>query len=717
MAIVYKEKTGMRPFILMGMGLILLSIIIGLFMYLYFRRDLPSLAQLHNIEPSLITRVYDKDGNLLKEFYNQRRMLVPYNRIPPYLVDCLLAVEDRRFYDHWGVDLRRIFGAFLHNIKSFDLKAQGASTLTQQLARNLFLTSRQTYSRKIREALTSIRIEQTYSKDQILEMYLNQHYLGKGAYGIQAAAQLYFSKNAWELTLPESAVIIGLLKSPNPYNPIDHPDRAERRRNVVYNALVGYGRINKEMADSLKELPLEINPLQEQVGEAPYFTEMVRQYIRDKYGETALYNSGLSVITTIDLELQQYAEQAVVTKLTELQARLDSLITPDHEKYEFYTIEIPDTAADSDTTIRVHKQLQSALISVDNATGAILAFVGGKDYTQNKYNHAVQAKRQPGSSIKPIVYTTAIDNGFSPSDLLIDSPIVLQAGGEEWRPKNFDETFDGEMTLREGLRRSRNLISIKLIMNPLVTPQQVISYARRMGIESPLKPYPTLAIGGAGDVTLWEMVTAYSVFPNGGVKKIPWFIKEIRDRHGNILEKRDKADQEEVLSPQTTYIMTNMLESVINNGTGIGTRRLGFRHPAGGKTGTTNDYTNNWFDGFTVQMTTSVWVGFSDYTQIGVERGEVGATTALPIWAEYMIAAQKDLPMKEFSIPPGIHTATICLDSGKLATPKCSRVVTDIFTETTLPRNQCTLKHLGDSSKRENEERFKVQENNNRKRF
>jgi penicillin-binding protein 1A len=716
MAIVYRERNKTRLAIWAGLGLILLSIIIAISMYFYFRRDLPSLAQLHNIEPSLITRVYDKDGNLLKEFYNQRRMLVPYNKIPPYLIDCLLAVEDRRFYDHWGVDIRRIMGAFVHNIKSFDLKAQGASTLTQQLARNLFLTPEQKFSRKIREALTAIKIEQTYSKDQILEMYLNQHYLGKGAYGIQAAAQIYFSKNAWELTLPESAMIIGLLKSPNPYNPIDHPERAERRRNVVYNALEEYGKISPEMADSLKKLPLEINPVREKVGEAPYFTEMVRQYVRDKYGETALYNSGLSIKTTIDLDLQHKAEESVVTKLDELQARMESIITPEHEDYEMYTIEVPDTA-NSDTTIRVYKELQSALICIDNNTGAILALVGGKDYTKNKYNHAIQAKRQPGSSFKPIVYTTAIDNGFSPSDLLIDSPIVLQSGGEEWRPKNFDETFDGEMTLREGLRRSRNLISIKLIMNPLVTPQQVISYARRMGIASPLKPYPTLAIGGAGDVTLWEMARAYSVFPNGGVKKEPWYIEEIRDRYGNVLEHREKADQEEVLSPQTAYIMVNMMESVINHGTGISARYLGFRHPAGGKTGTTNDYTNNWFDGYTVQMTTCVWVGYSDYTQIGVVKGEVGATTALPIWAEFMKGAHANLPMKEFPVPAGIHTATICLDSGKLATPRCSRVVTDIFTDATLPKTRCTMKHLGDSSRREEEERFKVQENKDRKRF
>jgi len=380
------------------------------------------------------------------------------------------------------------------------------------------------------------------------------------------------------------------------------------------------------------------------------------------------------------------------------------------------SIAVPDSI-NPDSTVRVYKQLQTALLCIDNATGAVRALVGGKDYSQFKFNHVTQAHRQPGSSIKPIVYTAAIDNGFKPTDLFIDSPIVLTSGGEEWRPKNFNETFDGEMTLREGLRRSRNLISIKLIMNPLVTPQQVISYARRMGITSDLKPYPTLAIGGAGDVTMWELARAFTIYPNGGIKKEPFYITEIRDRNRNILEHRDKADQEEVLSPQTAYIMTNMLESVINNGTGFGARRMGFRHPAGGKTGTTNDFTNNWFNGFTTQLTTSVWVGYSDNTQIGVDRGEVGATTSLPIWTEFMKAACIDLPMKEFPVPAGIYTATICLDSGKLATERCSRVVTDIFTDTTLPKTKCNLKHLGDSSKREEEGRFKVEENTGNKRF
>lgn len=693
----------------------MLCLILGLILYSIYQKDLPSLAQLHNIEPSLITRVYDRNDILLKEYYNQRRMLVPYNKIPPYLIDCLLAVEDRKFYDHWGVDSRRVIAAFIHNILSFDLTAQGASTLTQQLARTLFLTPEKLFSRKIKEMLTATKIERTYSKDQILEMYLNQHYFGKGAYGIQAAAQIYFSKNAEELTLPECAILIGLLKSPTPYNPINHPDKALIRRNIVYNALVDFHRLNPQMADSLKNLPLVINPLQQQVGEAPYFTEMARQYISKKYGETALYNSGLTIHTTLDLDLQHFAEAAVDSKLTQIQMQMEQTILPDDERYEQYTIEVPDST-NPDTTIRVYKQIQGALMCIDNVTGGILALIGGKDFSQSKFNRVTQAYRQPGSSFKPFVFTTAIDNGFNPTDLFIDSPIVLKSGGEEWRPSNFDNSFRGEMSLRDALRVSRNLIAIKLMMNPLVTPQQVVSYARRMGIRSELNPVPSLAIGSS-EVTIWEMATAFSIFPNGGIRKEPFFITKILDRYGNIIEHREKADQEEVLSPQTTYIMTNLLETVINAGTGYGARRLGFKRPAAGKTGTTNSFTDNWFNGFTPQLTTTVWVGYDDKTTIGTERGEVGATTALPIWTEFMKAACADLPPKNFPVPAGIYTATICLESGKLATDRCSRIITDIFTEATLPRSHCNLKHLADGSKREKEGRFKVEEKKKRKRF
>jgi len=710
MAIMYKDRSQWwRKYVLIGLGLIGSFVLAGIATAIILQHDLPSPAQLNNIQPRLITRIYDRNGDVLMEYYTERRILIPYSEIPPYLIDCLLATEDRKFYDHWGVDMRRIFGAVAHNIAKFNLTAEGASTISQQLARSLFLTPEKTLNRKLKEALTSIRIERTYSKNEIIQMYLNHHYFGPRAYGIQAASQLYFSKNAQELNLLESALLIGLLKAPSRYNPLEHPDRAIIRRNIVLNSLVDYGKLTPEMADSLKQIPLELSRQKNDIGQAPYFTELVRQRILDEYGEEGLYSSGLSIYTTLDLRLQAVADSAVAEEVDEQQAL--------HEKYydidnKDYTHLIADTLGGPDS-IRVYKQIQGMLFAMDNKTGAVLAFVGGRDFKTSKFNRVVQALRQPGSAFKPIVYATAIDNGFSPSDLLLDSPIVLTIGGEEWRPSNFDMTFRGEMTLREGLRSSINLIAVKLIMDPLVTPRQVVEYARRFGITTRLDPVPSLAMGSS-DVLLWEMVPAFSVFPNGGILRKPFYITKIVDRNGYVKYEKTMGDQEEVLSEQTAYIMTNMLETVINHGTGIGARLRGFRPPAGGKTGTTNDYTNNWFLGFVPQLTCGVWIGFDDYTRIGSpSKGEVGASTALPVWTRFMKAACDSLPPKEFPIPPGIYTATVCLDSGELAKGDCVRTVTDLFTEETLPKTECHLDHHAEQSKKENEKRFRIDDNNN----
>lgn len=709
-----KKKIWKWPLII-ALVMIATVICLAAVMVVSYQDELPSLDQLHNIQPSLSARVLDRNGQPLIEFFRQRRVLVPYEKIPPYMIDCLLAVEDRRFYSHWGVDTRRLFIALIHNIISFDLTSQGASTLTQQLTRSLFYTTEKIFSRKMKEFLTAIKIEQTYSKQQILEMYLNQHYFGKGAYGIEAAAETYFSKSAEQLTLPECAILVGLLKSPNRYNPIGHPERAIARRNIVYNSLVEFGKISRKMADSLQALPLEIRPRTENEGWAPYFTETVRQYLSSKYGEDALYNSGLTVNTTLDLRYQRYAEEAVRRKLDEIQNRMEEAIKPGDAKYDQYTLLVEDTA-NPGMMKRVYKQVQAALLCIDNRTGQVLAFVGGKNFEESKFNRVLQARRQPGSAFKPIVFATAIDNGFKPTDIFMDSPIVLTAGGQEWRPSNFDESFMGEMTLRDALKKSRNLIAIKLMMDPLVTPEQVVSFAQRLGIKSKLLPVPSLAIGSS-EVTVWEMAVAFSVFPNWGIRREPYYISKVSDRYGNIAEQRFKAIQEEVLSPQTAYIMTDMMKSVIESGTGYAARLMGFDRPAAGKTGTTNEHTDNWFIGFTPYLTTAVWVGYDDKTTIGIYKGEVGATTALPIWTDFMKAVCADFPPDDFPVPEGIFTATVCLESGDLASPNCSRVATDVFTAETLPRKQCTARHYGSSSKREKDGRFRIEGGGTNRRF
>jgi penicillin-binding protein 1A len=704
MTMIYRYRpSGRMKYIYWGCGLIILAVFAGISISLIFQKDLPSPAQLHNIQPNLITRVYDRNGQTLMEYYTERRILIPFSQIPPYLVDCLLATEDRKFFSHWGVDTRRIVGATIHNIMQFDLTAEGASTITQQLARSLFLTREKTYIRKIKEALTALKIERTYSKNEILQMYLNHSYFGPGAYGIQAAAQLYFSKDAQDLTLSEGAILIGLLKAPSRYSPLDYPERAVKRRNIVLHSMVDYERISRTMSDSLQQLPLQINPSEGRAARAPYFTEFVRQYILKEYGEEELYSSGLAIHTTLDLEMQEIAEAALLGELNKRQTELEEYYPLDDENY---TILVPDTLGEPDS-IRVYKQLQGMLLAIDNETGAVVAFIGGRDFKTSKFNRVVQAHRQPGSSFKPFVYITAIDNGFSPTDRLLDSPIVLTVGGEEWRPDNFDMTFKGEMTIRDGLRASRNLMAIKLMMDPLVTPQQVADYAHRMGITSYLNPVPSLAIGSS-EVYMWEMVPAFSIIPNGGILRKPFYITKIVDRNGFVEYEKTKADQEEVLSEQTAYIITNMLETVVNHGTGIGARLRGFKRPAGGKTGTTNGFTDNWFIGFIPQLTCGVWIGFDDKTKIGTTRGEVGASTALPVWTAFMKAVTDTIPVKEFPVPPGIYTTTICLNSGELAKAECPKTVTDIFTEETLPKTECRLDHKSSRTEQENQKRFRI---------
>jgi len=651
--------------------------------YYVYKKDLPSLAQLHNIEPSLITKIYSADGEVIKEYYTERRIQVPLERMPPHLIDALLATEDRRFFKHWGVNLLALGRAFWNNLSEWRW-AQGASTITQQLARTLFLTPEKPISRKIKEILTAMRIERNYSKEEILEMYLNQCYFGKGAYGIQAAALLYFNKNVEDLSISECAVLIGIPKNPSRYSPLDHPKLAQLRRNIVLNAMRDFKRISGEFADSLKKFPLEIDHTPVPTGEAPYFTEMVRQYLENKYGEDALYSGGVSVYTTLNLDLQKAAEEILQTQLDMLQKNMESTYALWDTNY---TMVVTDSSGDEPTQKRTYKEIQGALMALENRTGNILVLMGGRDFEQSQFNRAVQAKRQPGSGFKPFIYTAAIDNGARPIDIMYDTPLFfIGEDGKEWSPENFDRIFRGPVTLREALAKSINVISAKLIEK--VTPQQTIFYASSMGIKSPLSPYPSLALG-TSEVSLQEMVSAFSIFPNQGIKVEPKYILKITDRYGNILEENKTSKREEVLSAQTAYIMTTMLGSVINKGTGWGSRARGFYRPAGGKTGTSDNCTDNWFIGFTPQVTAGVWIGYDDKTVIG--ENITGAHTALPVWSDFMIETHDTLYVEDFEVPPGITFRTVCLESGFLATNRCPRIITDIFTEETVPQEYCDL--------------------------
>ena len=520
-----------RKSYIVGGSIVLFFVLLALTLRInrIYQKDLPSLEELHNIEPSLITRIYSVDGKVLHEFYSERRTLTPLNRMPRHLIEALIATEDNRFYQHWGVDLLGIGRAFVTNIFKGGF-VQGGSTITQQLARTLFLTREKTITRKIKEGLTAIKIERTYSKDEILELYLNQSYFGKGAYGIQSAAFTYFGKAVDSLTVSDCAVLIGILKAPNRYSPLVSPELARGRRNVVLKSLANWGTITRKEADSLQKLELAVNPSTSQGGEAPYFTEMVRQYLEEKYGEGTLYSGGLSVYTTLNLELQKTADTALNFQLNILQKQMENTHSLRDQNY---TLEVPDTVKTKSKTKtqtkRVYKKIHGALVAIDNQTGDILALIGGRDFVQTKFNRAVQALRQPGSAFKPFVYAAAIDEGFKPTDIFYDTPIVLTDGtGKEWKPNNYDREFRGPVTLRVGLQDSRNLVAIKLLQK--IGPQKAVDYAYKMGIRTNLYAVPSIAIG-TSEVTLLQMAQAFSVFPNQGIKVEPRFILKVSDRY------------------------------------------------------------------------------------------------------------------------------------------------------------------------------------------
>ncbi len=651
--------------------------------YYIYNYELPSIEEVYNIEPPLKTKIYAIDGTLLQEFYNQNRALTPFVEMPPDIVKMLIAVEDQEFYSHWGINPRRIFIVAANNLLKMQIEA-GASTITQQLARMLFLNRKQTYTRKLKEALTAIKLERTYSKDEILEMYLNLYYFHR-AYGISAAAHAFFNKKVSELNVSDCAVLLGMLRGPIVNSPFNNPDKSLKARNRVLYAYYKYGGIPKEEYDSLKETPLEINPPDERVGRAPYFTEFIRQYIEQTYGVDKLYNGGLKVYTTLDWDLQQTAEAAVHDQLDSLQARIEARRRLDDPQY---TRILPDTVDENGDSIRVYKQIQGAAVVIDNSNGNVLAMVGGRDFDKTKFNRAVQAPRQPGSSFKPFVYTAAIDNGWTPDSVLYDNSIVLDIpGSEDWRPHNFDDKYLGRMTLRTGLKKSRNMIAIKLILK--IRPELAVFYAQQMGITSPLRAVPSLAIG-TSEVYLEELASAYTVFPNGGIRIPPRHILKIVDRYDNILEDNSAVKKEEVLGAETAYIMVNMLQSVMEpGGTGYGARWRGFTRPSGGKTGTSDNFRDNWFMGFTPQRTTGVWVGYDDNTSIGYNM--TGSANALPIWTRIMLAAHQDLPVEDFEAPAGIITADVCVQSGKLATKYCPEVVREVFTENTVPKDSCDI--------------------------
>jgi penicillin-binding protein 1A len=708
-------------------------------LYQHFTEVLPDINQLKSYQPSLITTVYADDETPVTQFFVERRVLIPLDKIPAVLKEATLAVEDARFYTHEGVDFVGIARAAWSNIQAGEV-VEGASTITQQVAKMLFLTHRKTVERKVREVILASRMEHLLTKDEILEIYLNQTYYGHGAYGVEAAANVYFGKHVSDLTLDEATLIAGLPKAPTAYSPYNAPDRALRRRTHVLHRMVETGNITPEEEEQAQAASLRLRPRQEMTVRAPYFIEHVRRYLEEQYGSTLLYRGGMRVYTTLNLSLQEAAEASLrhglikndqrrgyrgplghlnlsrgeqidweklrqipwpeeQSSLALLSRRVKGVVVgvderrvqvrweggegiipleamlwaypPNHDidsekrrlrrpgdalkMGDVILADITEPAAQGKKAQLVLAQepiVQGALVAVEPHTGYIRALVGGYDFSRSQFNRATQAVRQPGSAFKPIIYATALQKGISPVRVMVDAPIVHeQSDGKIWKPSNYDGNFWGSITLAEALAHSRNIIAIKLLEAAGV--RNVVEYAKRLGIKSPMTP--TLALGlGASGLTPLELTTAYSVFASQGVYYNPVTVKWVEDAEGQVLEKYH-ALGERVMSEQQAFVMTSMLQGVVQRGTG--TRAKVLRRPVAGKTGTTNDFIDAWFVGYSPTIVAGVWVGIDDQQPLGSK--EAGGRAALPIWIEFMQQALEQTPLQDFIIPPHIRLVRI----------------------------------------------------------
>ena len=646
------------------------------------RQDLPSPSSMQTIAPPVKTLVFDVNGKLVHEFYKENRSLVPLKQIPKVMIDAILSIEDRRFYTHWGIDPIRLVGAIVQDVIA-RRPEQGASTITQQLARNLFLTHEKTLQRKVKEAILAIRIEQTYTKDEILQMYLNQIYFGEGAYGVDAASRNFFGKPVQELTLPECALLAGLPRNPRDYSPRRDPNRALKRRNLVLAAMVQNKKLSQKQYEAASETPLGVTKTRLSTRSAPYFMEMVRLYLEERYGSNQLFEGGLRVYTTLDADLQKAAEESLEKRLAELEQRTGS-------KRSRAAILAKSKAAQPAERTQT-EYLQGSVVALDPTNGQIRALVGGRDFGESNFNRATQALRQPGSAFKPFIYAAAIDNGYTPNEMILDTPVSFQAGnGEDWSPQNYDHKFRGPVTLRMALAKSLNVPAAKLLQK-IGTPQ-VISYARRLGIRSRMGNDLSLALG-TSEVNLLELTSAYGVFANQGIRTTPIFVLRVEDKNGKILE-QTRTTAEEVLSPETALTMTNMMETVMQSGTAAASRAMGLAVPAAGKTGTTDDYTDAWFIGYTPSLVTGVWVGFDKKQKIGPNM--TGAAAALPMWVDVIAAGTKGKPAQDFPVPNGVVARLICSQTGLLANPACPETEMELFREGSEPTGYCDI-HTGTS--------------------
>jgi 1A family penicillin-binding protein len=640
----------------------------------YGQSDLPSLARLKNIEPAVKTEVFDRNGRLIADLYRENRSYVLLKDIPPVMIDAVLAIEDRRFYRHWGLDVVRIAGAAFRNLQK-GRTAQGGSTITQQLARNLFLTHEQTFDRKLKEQILALRIEQAYSKDEILELYLNQIYFGDGAYGVQSAARRFLGKDIDEVTLADAALLAGLPRNPRDYSPRRHPENALKRRRIVLGAMEDAGMIDAATLEAAASESIQVAERGEAGEHAPWFVEMVRIYLDEKYGSEAVYAGGLRVETTLDLELQAAAEEALARQLDQVAA--DARHRNRYQAERERPASVRDAPSGTD-------YIQGAALTIDARSGEILMMIGGRDYADSRFNRATQALRQPGSTFKPFIYLAALKEGHLPTETLVDEPTTYSLpDGSSWSPQNYDGEYSGEVTLREALARSINVPAVKLL--DAVGPRRVIDVARACGISSRIPPYLSIALGSA-EVTLQEIVYAYAVFANQGLRPEPLFVTRVVDKDGTVLEE-NRPKTREAFDAAPIYVLTDMLETVMTSGTGARARSMGLTVPVAGKSGTTNDYSDAWFLGYTPEIVTGVWVGFDERKPIGGRMS--GSVAALPAWTDIMKAATTTREATSFATPRGVVFRQVCAVTGLLARSGCPDTRRETFVAGEEPTLEC----------------------------
>jgi penicillin-binding protein 1A len=577
-----------------------LTVFIGLTLYLFILLDIPNLKSIKDYEPKMTTLVLAGNRQVVKEIFEENRRVVSMEMMPELLPKAFVAAEDARFYEHPGVDVWSIFRALFHNLRA-GTKAQGGSTITQQVTRSLLLSRKKVYSRKIKEAILAYRIDSVLSKDEILYIYLNQIYLGEGAHGVAAAARTYFNKNVKSLSLGQMALLAGMPQAPSRYSPFKAMAVAKKRQAYVLNRMAEEGYISAESAREAFMDPLALNTTRDVSFGGEYYVQQVSNYVSSKYGPETLATGGLTIYTSLDPAIQHNAVTAIQRGLVILAG-----------------------------TQKKEKNPQAAMVVMETGTGKVRAVVGGGDFTASQFDRAVQARRQPGSAFKPIVYAAALEKGFTPDSVFMDEPISLAGAGrgKTWEPKNFDNRYHGPTALKTGLIHSRNIVAIKLLQE--VGINRVISLARNLGISSELKPDLTLALGSSG-ISLLEMTGAYSAFANGGSYTPPVFIEKIIDRHGNTLEE-NSSRKVRVMSENTADQMDQMLQEVIRQGTGR--QAQGLKVTAAGKTGTTDNNMDAWFIGYTPDFVTGVWVGNDKNISLGKDAS--GGQVAAPIWLDFM---------------------------------------------------------------------------------